>query len=395
MKEPYVSKTYFGFAIDPIHIGTGGYTLGRVDNPIVRDFDGVPKIPGTSVEGTARTFAYFEDLGGNKACAVGKKIKTKVEGKEEDKEPCGKCRLCISFGFTREERSLHGLAQFGDARILFFPVASLVGPVWVTSPSRLRELEVQQDKDKWKEFDNSESCIASQHLDGKLKKAGYLNFGWLLLKLERKEDSFAHKILPETLFGRGLKFSDRGLDKKEIFERLVIVSDSVYKEIVNANLEVRTSVAIDPATGAAESGALFTYEAIPRATVLYFDIVYQDPKYFDIPEDSGIKKTDDVIGTVEIGLKLSKYLGIGGMQTRGFGGLDVLGLDGYDQIELAEIVVKNAKERFKRIEDELKTASEEEKKELEKEKRETKDRIKTNAEQFTELARIYGRLKGD
>jgi CRISPR-associated protein Cmr4 len=391
MEEPYVNKTYFGMALDPIHIGTGGYTLGRVDNPILRDFDGIPKIPGTSIEGTTRTFAYFKDLGGNKACAVGKKIKIRVEGEEVEKEPCGDCRLCISFGFTKEKRSLHGLAQFGDARILFFPVASIVGPVWVSSPSRLRELEVQQDKDKWKEFDNSGSCITSQHLDGKLKKTGYLNFGWLLLKSEQT----THEILPEALFGEGLKFSDRWLDKKEIFERLVIVSDSVYKEIVNANLEVRTSVAIDPATGAAESGALFTYEAIPRATVLYFDIVYQDPKYFDIPEDSGIKKTDDVIGTVEIGLKLSKYLGIGGMQTRGFGGLDVLGLDGYDQIELAEIVVKNAKERFKRIEDELKTASEEEKKELEKEKRETKDRIKTNAEQFTELARIYGRLKGD
>jgi len=45
MKESYVSKTYFGLASDPVHIGTGGYTLGRVDNPIVRDFDGIPKIP--------------------------------------------------------------------------------------------------------------------------------------------------------------------------------------------------------------------------------------------------------------------------------------------------------------------------------------------------------------
>ena len=62
MKESYVSKTYFGLASDPVHIGTGGYTLGRVDNPIVRDFDGIPKIPGTSIEGTARTFAYFKGL---------------------------------------------------------------------------------------------------------------------------------------------------------------------------------------------------------------------------------------------------------------------------------------------------------------------------------------------
>lgn len=387
MKEPYVSKTYFGLALDPIHIGTGGYTLGRVDNPIVKDFDGIPKIPGTGIEGTARTFAYFKDLGRNKACAVGKKIKIRVKGEEEEKEPCGDCRLCISFGFTKEKRSLHGLAQFGDARILFFPVASLVGPIWVTSPSRLRELDVQQDNDKWNEFDNSESCIVSQQLKDKLEKAGYLNFGWLLLKVEQT----IHGILPETLFGGGLKFSDRGLNKKEIFERLVIVSDSVYKEIVNTNLEARTSVAIDPATGVAESGALFTYEAIPRATVLYFDIVYQNPKNFDISESSGIREINNIIGTVETGLKLSKFLGIGGMQTRGFGKLDVLGLDGYDPIELAEIEVENAKERIRRIEEELKSASEEEKKKLEKEKEEIESKIKKSAKKFSKLAEIYGK----
>jgi len=380
MKESYVSKTYFGLASDPVHIGTGGYTLGRVDNPIVRDFDGIPKIPGTSIEGTARTFAYFKGLARKKECALGKK------------DACGKCKVCVSFGFTSDERSLHGMAQFGDARILFFPVASLVGPVWVTSPNRLKELNVQKDKDKWKEFDKSESCIVSGHLNDKLKKTGFLNFGWLLLNVQ--ED--AHNISPETQFGEKiLKFSNRGLNKKEIFDRLVIVSESVFHEIVNSNLEVRTSVAIDPATGAAESGALFTYEAIPRATVLYFDIVYQDPRYFDVAKESGIEKVDDVIKTVEEGLKLSKYLGIGGMQTRGFGKLDVLGLDGYDPIELAEIEVKNAKERLKEIEEGLKSASEGERRELEREKEETKERFETNAEQFAELARIYGGLKDD
>jgi len=45
---------------------------------------------------------------------------------------------------------------------------------------------------------------------------------------------------------------------------------------VNSNLEVRTSVSINPETGAAEEGALFTYEAIPRATVLWLDVVVSD-----------------------------------------------------------------------------------------------------------------------
>ena len=70
MDKPYEKKIYFAIAIDPIHIGTGGYTLGRVDNPTVRDFDGVPKIPGTSIEGTCRTYEYFQGLGRNHVLKV-------------------------------------------------------------------------------------------------------------------------------------------------------------------------------------------------------------------------------------------------------------------------------------------------------------------------------------
>ena len=33
---------YFAYTIDPLHIGSGGYRLGRVDNTIVRD-------PGTNL----------------------------------------------------------------------------------------------------------------------------------------------------------------------------------------------------------------------------------------------------------------------------------------------------------------------------------------------------------
>ena len=45
----------YAMAQDPIYIGTGGFTIGRVDNTIVRDpITNIPKIPGTSVAGTWR-----------------------------------------------------------------------------------------------------------------------------------------------------------------------------------------------------------------------------------------------------------------------------------------------------------------------------------------------------
>ncbi len=288
-------------ALDPIHIGTGGYRLGRVDNTIVREpATNLPKIPGTTLEGCTRTYAYYEELGKNnvnKGCAVGKEVEDKKGNKIK---PCGKCKICLTFGFTGAEgeiESLHGMAQFSDARILFFPVYSMIGPVWITSPSILKdaldkEVKISEDKIKTT-FD----CPDNK-----------LNLGWLYLEKEEefKIDANKLKSIPE-----------------EMQKRLVLVSDKIFSHIVNSNLEVRTSVAIDPETGAAEERALFTYEAIPRATIFWFDIVFLDPKWFNISIT-----LDEIKKTIEQGLKLYETLGIGGMGTRGFGRIKILNLGG-------------------------------------------------------------------
>ncbi len=118
---------------------------------------------------------------------------------------------------------------------------------------------------------------------------------------------------------------------KDILKRVIVLPDELFSTIVNSNLEVRTSVAIDPARGAAEEGALFTYEAIPRGTVFWFDVTYQNPEYFPAIKEvigcnNGETKLDCIMRTVEEGLELFEHLGIGGMSSRGFGRLKVLNL---------------------------------------------------------------------
>jgi CRISPR-associated protein Cmr4 len=114
----------------------------------------------------------------------------------------------------------------------------------------------------------------------------------------------------------------------DIKNRAVLVSNKMFGHIVNDNLEVRTSVSIDPRTGAAAEGALFTYEALPRACVLYFEVVISDPKFYQIngqqPLNTGGKQ--QVIDTVRKGLTLFEFLGVGGMNTRGMGRLRVLNI---------------------------------------------------------------------
>ncbi|MCL4509270.1 MAG: RAMP superfamily CRISPR-associated protein, partial [Chloroflexi bacterium] len=58
MANGYQTYPHVGLALDPIHVGTGGARLGRVDLTIVRDpVTRIPKIPGSSLAGVHRAYA--------------------------------------------------------------------------------------------------------------------------------------------------------------------------------------------------------------------------------------------------------------------------------------------------------------------------------------------------
>jgi len=330
-----MKERYFAMALDPIHVGTGGYRLGRVDNTIMREpGTNLPKIPGTTIEGNARTYAYYKEKETNSnindACALGKEIKRE----KETIKPCGKCRVCITFGFTRDDKSLHGMAQFSDARILFFPVHSMLGPVWATCPDILREMNergnLKFDSTEIEIPRNKEEVVISKQTGDEHKNLKKLNLGWLYLDLKKGNDDDL-----KTNDFTGISLFKEARVNEEVLKRIVVVHDDIFDKIVNSNLEVRTSVAIDPKTGAAEEGALFTYEAIPRATLFWFYVTYHDPKWFDcvVEKNNRLEKPDlesDIKPAVRQGLRLFETLGIGGMQTRGFGRMRILNLEGED-----------------------------------------------------------------
>jgi CRISPR-associated protein Cmr4 len=311
------SKTYHAIALDPIHIGSGGSRLGRVDLPIIREpGTNLPKIPGTSLSGPVRAYTamqtnkyLWKDDKNNEFSCAGR-------GGEGGEKHCGKgkpaCPVCIPYGFSKGTGfSMQGLAQFFDAHILFFAIASMAGPAWVTSPMALEGLGLQQ---QFRAPDDRFCPLGDQ-----LKTKERLNFGWLMLKKGDGQGDISKIDLPDI-----------------IKQRAVLVSDKLFSLILNSNLEVRTSVSIDPQTGTAEEGALFTYEAIPRGTVLRFQITYNSGKTFRIggkelkTEGNGDVGIPWVKTQVEKGLKLFETLGIGGMGTRGMGRLKILNLEKED-----------------------------------------------------------------
>jgi CRISPR-associated protein Cmr4 len=354
MSEPYKSFVCLGFTLDPVHVGTGGYRLGRVDNTIIREpGTNLPKIPGSSLAGVARAMTalavqsenHLRDkyLRSDGTSCAGK------GGKEGD-DHCGQpdCEVCTAFGFSKKNQGFQGLVQFSDARILLFPVASMVGPLWVTCPSTLMEAEVSARASNgdfyfkphdWSLLDFQRSSIGQTIPDHVCHTrsscvSDNINLGWLYLKTEHDDASISGgtslKPMPapsEWSLSSGC-FSFSSLPYPEILNRVVIVSDCIFHRIVNDNLEVRTSVAINPATGAAEDGALFSYEAIPRATVLAFTITVSNPANYRIPlgkEHKLIGKPDEpatidwIWGNLEKSFPLFEALGVGGMNTRGMG----------------------------------------------------------------------------
>jgi CRISPR-associated protein Cmr4 len=230
---------------------------------------------------------------------------------------CGKadCPVCTVFGFAKgigASGGFAGLAAFSDMHVLLFPVASQLGPQWITCPMALRQTSIVE----FSELDDlPEQQVIYRKADGPAAQPS-LNLGWLFLPVKtdwQQLGEVAQRI--EALGIPGY-----------IISRLGVVSDKLFNHIVNSNLEVRTSVAIDPATGAAEEGALFTYEALPRGTVLFWEVTCRNPKHFKINQDDvkavdSPKKVRDVVTDAHSYLE---HLGIGGMGSRGMGRLRVL-----------------------------------------------------------------------
>lgn len=299
MKGVKNNNKYFAISLDPVHIGAGGYRLGRVDNTIVREpATDVPKIPGTSLAGAIREYAtiYLQE----------KDEECKNQNDDQAKSKCAEEKAKKYFGDEKRQ----GMLRFYDAQILFFPVSSIKGTVWITTKDLIKywlgdiknsdgkQIKIPRDIE-------DEAYIIRWVNDKKHKKPekpDKLNLGWLLLEVgsQSNGDNSETITLPSEL--------------KDSVKRIVVVSDKLFSHIVNDNLEVRTSVRIDSATGTAAEGALFTYEAIPRGTVFGFEII----------EDKRRDKKKEVDEMIKSAFTYLKLLGVGGMGTRGFGRLQIL-----------------------------------------------------------------------
>ena len=279
-------KRFFYRTLEPVHVGAGGYRLGRVDKTICRELGtNLPKIPGTSISGAVK---YYAALAAGKPEAAGV---AKYDPKEDKN-----CPIFYTFGHASDGGGGNaGTIGVGDAYILFFPVFSTAGPVWVTCKRILEQAGATGITAPGNNKIKTEKNLVGAEAKG-------LSLGWLWFSRvanELEEDlSMPHSLV------------------KYWPSAVVLVPDNLIAPIVNSNLEVRTSVAIDPKKGTAEDGKLFSYEAIPRDTVLFQEVV-EDNYRGKMP--SNANGWDHPIDVYRAGAKMMGTLGVGGMGTRGFG----------------------------------------------------------------------------
>lgn len=271
------------FTRTPLHVGAGA-SVGAIDQPVQRErHTGFPIIPGSTLKGV---FAdewteVFDDPQKNedgtpKLDAQGKALSER----KSRRKPEG------FWLFGKEAGSgelTAGALQFGEARVLAFPVRSARGSfAWLTCPLMLRRAVrdgvLKDSQGSLLKFaDDAFTALEGQSRDEHALLAAN---GPLALEVTENGAKVKKVVLEEYTFTCTEKLpADLGdaLQRllpgdevwKEVAARLVILSDGMMSFFATTACEVAQHVTIDDTTGTAKDTGLFNQENVPSETLFY------------------------------------------------------------------------------------------------------------------------------
>jgi len=223
------------YAISPVHAGSGAAT-SAVDLPIQRErHTEWPQIQASGIKGAFRD--HFRKFN-----VKDKELINLIFGSDESND-----------GWNKEWDSLPGAISISDARLFAFPVRSNVAPfVWVTCPAVLKRFNA----DLLYIGSAKKTDIENIKEDGALSIGGVTLAGQVILEdavvkvVTHKEDTCIKDVFPEL-------------------ERLLLISDEMFKYAVTCCTEIQTHIKIDAEKGTADDGALWYQEYLPSDSVLY------------------------------------------------------------------------------------------------------------------------------
>lgn len=256
------SKLVYIKAITPVHAGAG-QTLETVDMPIQREtHSGIPKIEASSIKGSLKHQIYLKN--------------TQNDNELEDNDDLYKV-----FGPKDKGDEYASAINFTDAKLLFFPVRSgdkifrlvtcpYVLNRWIEDKEVNVKLNSKDHKQKEQEIEEIEKIESVKKEIKKIKNVTEGKF----ISLEDHSDSI---IIEEYVFEKESnetlhKLKESLKDYADI-ERVTILNDSDFIDLVTMYTEIITRNKIDVKTGTAEGTALFTEEYLPTESILYFNVL--------------------------------------------------------------------------------------------------------------------------
>lgn len=274
------------YAVSPIHAGSGA-SFAAVDLPIQRErHTNWPHVQASGVKGAMR--AHYRDFAKEKSL------------------------INLLFGYDKADKDYHieyfkddeqkqkvddnfpGAISFSDAKLLAFPIRSNIAPfVWVTCPAVLKRLNDDLS------FAGLQQIGSIPPMTGENARclAGGLSGNVIL---EDMVVNVEPGDIPNPI--------PKGFPE---MNKLLLVSDEVFKYAVDSCTEIQTQIKIDSATGTAAPGALRYQELLPADSVLY-SVVYYSRTVFE-----NTLQSETVRGHMEDVIK--NFMQIGGDETLGRG----------------------------------------------------------------------------
>jgi CRISPR-associated protein Cmr4 len=279
------------YAVSPIHAGSGA-SFAAVDLPIQRErHTNWPHIQASGVKGAMR--AHYRDFAEDKD----KSLINFLFGYDKDDVVHQN-----SYNSNREEKNrfdvkdnFPGAVAFSDAKLLAFPVRSNEAPfVWVTCPAVLNRLSNDLSFAGLSAIDDDIPHITKE--DARCLAGGIEGNVILEDMVVTVTKSAIDNLIPENF---------------PKMDKLLLVSDEVFKYAVDSCTEIQTHIKIDSKTGTADGTALWYQELLPADSVLY-SVVYYSRAVFDntLQADTVRQHVEDII---------TKFMQIGGDETLGRG----------------------------------------------------------------------------
>lgn len=279
------NHTFYLFTRTPLHVGAGS-SVGAVDLPVQRErHTGYPIIPGSSIKGVMRDFHETEH-------GVGSEETLRLFGKADE---------------SGESRG--GIATFGEARLLLFPVRSAQGGfALATCPLALARYRRDAGLDHEVPEEPAEmTCRAGSEIVRKERTV-------------LEEYAFKHNgAFPEEWETHLMAALDDAV-LKGAKGHFVLLANGDFAHFVQTTCPVSQHVAISDEKGTAIPGALFNEETVPPESLFYANVTEQTFNAGETEGGKDRKALDAFTGT----LAGETLLQFGGNNSAGLGFATVL-----------------------------------------------------------------------